>query len=163
MKPGRDEKPEAVYRACRGRMYQAAYRILRDPAEAEDAVHEGFISMLPFLDRVDDPASPRMLAFAAAAAESRAIDIYRKRSRGGLVPFDDAIAVSAPSSDGSISETIAALPGESRRLLLLRYDVGLKVAEIARLTGKSYHAVYNGIERAKARLAEELSKGGIDI
>ena len=58
MKPRRDEKPEAVYRACRGRMYQAAYRILRDPAEAEDAVHEGFISMLPFLDRVDDPASP---------------------------------------------------------------------------------------------------------
>ena len=64
------------------------------------------------------------------------------------MPFDDAIAVSAPSSDGSIAETIAALPGESRRLLLLRYDVGLKVAEIARLTGKSYHAVYKGTERA---------------
>jgi len=47
-------------------------------------------------------------------------------------------------------------------VLLLRYDMGFQVKEIAKMQGRSQNAVTKAIIRAKKHLAQLLDEEGID-
>ena len=58
---------------------------------------------------------------------------------------------------------IASLNFDMRRVLLLKYDMGLSYDEIASITGKSLFSVYKTAQRAKKQLAAALEKEGCEI
>lgn len=161
------QKLEHIYEKYRKQMYFSAFDILKNKDDAEDALHEAFISILRSIDKIKDPDSPKTRAFVLIVAQSRAIDILRKRRPSlpltalASVPIQDIQADVAEKN--AVALAIASLPFDSRRILLLRYDMGLSFVEIADITGKSLFAVYKASRRAKQALSKALAKEEVEL
>ena len=160
-----------LYQRYKQEMFFSARDILGDDKDAEDAVHEAFLSALPYLGRLPaDPDHPKTRNFLLTLADSKAIDIYRRRRRRKLVFWDAAFDEDAvyphndPVLEGTaIARAIANLPFTDRRLLLLRFDMGFTTKEIAKMLAKTESAVTRAITRAKDKLRAELKKEGVEV
>ncbi len=158
---------ERIYLAYRGLMFSVANKILKNDADAEDAVHEAFISMAANADRFLDPDSPGTKAYVSLVAECKAIDLYRRRQRHkGDVSIDstgeDPLGILPDCSESYvITRCIAQLPENYRYALLLRYRYGYTAVEIARILNTTPAAVAKLIQRGKAKLDTLCREEGI--
>lgn len=132
-------------------LYAVALRILNDPTEAEDVLHDVFITLW---DKASDfdPARGNAFSWAITLTRNRAIDRIRQRRRrrelladaapADLAPGFGADAHASPAADAAdtaglhddaqaVRAAVAALPGEQRRALELAYFSGLTQQEIA--------------------------------
>ncbi len=161
---------KVLYHIHRQEMFFSAREILGDDKDAEDAIHEAFLAAIPYLDRLPrDADHPKNRNFLLTLADSKAIDIYRKRKRRKWVLLDEAFDENVlchedPITEGTaIARAIANLPFTDRRLLLLRFDMGFTAREIARMLGKTESAITRAITRAKDKLRIELQKEGVEV
>ena len=152
------EKFEQIYLKYRGLMYNLAVKITEHQEDAEDAVHQAFLYILEYLNKVDKVSSDRTRSFISIIVEHKAIDIVRKRRP--TIP-EDAVYRKAvgylPEDDGTGS-AIAKLPKQEQDLLILRYYHGYSARELAKMLGISHAAVRKRISRAKTDLREILDK-----
>jgi RNA polymerase sigma-70 factor (ECF subfamily) len=72
---------ESLYLAYRGLMYHVAYHILKNPQDAEDAVHQSFVKLAEHMATIPDGPCPRTRNLVVTVAERKAIDLYRSRQR----------------------------------------------------------------------------------
>ena len=72
--PADKSKFESLYMKYRGMMYHVAHQILRNEADAEDAVHQAFLSILKNMDKIRQVDSPDTRAYVTIITE-------RKRNR----------------------------------------------------------------------------------
>jgi len=117
-------------------------RILRDRAEAEDALQEVFLQIWQRASDFDE-ARGRPFTWFVTIARSRAIDRLRSQKSRDRVALETALSdVVPPRRDASddaiqsehneaIHRALAELPEEQRRALLLAYFEGLSQSEIA--------------------------------
>ena len=147
---------EQIYNKYRRLMFHIAYSVLEDEGDAEDAVHDAFLSIIPYLGCLPGPADPRTKSFIASVARCRAIDIQRKRR--GTLYLDDVGEISINDDYTSPEELLSDLPEPYRGVLLMRYGMGLKVKDISKLTCRSEDSVYNLIKKAKKLLSQILEK-----
>ena len=87
--PEEKRKFERIYLAHRQTMYYAAFRILKDVHEAEDAVHQAFLRIIDRLDKINDAECHKTRAYLVVITESAAIDIYRKRKQARIVSYEE--------------------------------------------------------------------------
>ena len=151
---------EALYTAYRGLMFHVANRVLQNPQDAEDAVHQAFLSLASC--RLPAELGPQARHLAAVAAERKAIDLYRARKRRPETELDEETlpGLAPPPSDGTLAGAMAALPPRYREALLLKYYNGYSAAEVAELLGTTAANVRQLIARAKKKLAAELAERG---
>ncbi len=154
-------KFEILYRTHRDRMFSLAMRILGSEADAEDAVHQAFLKLTDWLDRIDDPRSPKARALLALMAERAALDLLRQRRRtvslDALDALEDALTGQETLPERlDLQTALAALPARYREPLLLRHQMGFSVKEIAEMLNLSEANVYKTMQRAKARLQQML-------
>ena len=71
---------DALYRQFAATVYQIAFHIVQDAAEAEDVCHDVFLELLQHPDRYD-PERGSLQAWLAVKTKSRAIDRLRKKQR----------------------------------------------------------------------------------
>ena len=69
---------ENVYTAYRGRMLALARRKLRTPEDAEDAVHQSFLSLAEHFDRLARLPRTELEAYLTVVVERKCIDILRQ-------------------------------------------------------------------------------------
>ncbi|MDO5548875.1 MAG: sigma-70 family RNA polymerase sigma factor [Eubacteriales bacterium] len=158
---------EVMYYRYRKLLYRAAYAVLQDHFEAEDAVSQTFWKAAEHFDQISQPVCPKTKRFLVLICERTAIDRYRKRGRTGSVSLDamefdlpDALVSVLPEEEGSLGAAIARLPRTYREVILLRYADGYSVREIAGLLSMSEAAVYKAIERGKKKLEQFLNEEG---
>ena len=48
------QKVERLYQKYKNLMYHEAFQILKDHAQAEDAIHQSFVKIMANLDKVDE-------------------------------------------------------------------------------------------------------------
>ncbi len=140
-------------------------RGLTAPAAA-DIVQEAFLKLLKApRDEIRD-----MRAYLRRAAETIAIDAWRRQSRSAAVidpqPLaSDAVADPSPSADAAmmareesqaLAAVIEALPPRCREVLLLHRFEGLSYAEIADRLGISRNTVMVHLANAMASLRRQL-------
>jgi RNA polymerase sigma-70 factor (ECF subfamily) len=129
---------EALVRGSADRLYAIAYRILRDPDRAEDALQQTLIDIWDDLPDLRDPErfeawSCRMLirnAYRVAGRERRDASI---RQISVLGSRDDGFA--RVVSRDEIEKGFRRLTPEHRAVLVLHYWMGLPVTEIADTLG----------------------------
>lgn len=161
--PEGKQKFEAVYLKYRQLMFYVANKILSDPKDAEDVVHDSFVKIIEILDKIAGPESPRTKALIVTITENRAIDLYRKRRSKPAVLFDEAY-LGVPDQDAirrvedaeSFAKALAALPNRYRDVLLLRYCHGYTVDEISGILSMKHENVKKTIQRARKKLEECL-------
>jgi RNA polymerase sigma-70 factor (ECF subfamily) len=154
---------ELLYRQHVDAVMGLAVRLLGRAGEAEDVVHDAFVTAFESLDRVRDPAAFRawLLRVTVRHAHRR----FRRRTllrRLGLDHAADDAALAQLAAPGLPSEAIAELrkldgvlarlPAEQRIAWLLRHVEGLELAEVAAACGVSLATVKRRIAAAQAHV-----------
>lgn len=159
---GDDRAFGELIRRYEGAVFGLALRITGSRAEAEDAAQEAFLRAYRALPRFDPerPFGPWILKIAANRALSRAG--RRKRE----APLDEAAEVreekgmeTAQSEREDVERlrrAMADLAPADRMIISLKYDQGLKLAEIADILGVREGAAKVRLFRARERLMLSL-------
>lgn len=155
-------KFEELYHRYRGFMLKIATQFLHREQDAEDAVHNAFLSMAKNMRIIPGLDSPKMRGFIYTVIENKAIDLLRDRGRreSEALP-DDQPVYTMPDDEHHLAWCIAQLPPRYREFILLKYSHGYTTREIAGLFGISFTAASKLDQRAKARLKELCEKEGL--
>lgn len=165
---------EGDYRRALGtlvRGYQQAmvgfcHNMLGDDAAAEETAQDIFLDAYRAMPRFRQQASVRTWLFAIA--RKKCLQARRNRDRRGRIrqAQQESIAQSAhrdpPTAAGEdpeatlqlVRQSLGQLPDAERELLILRYDTGLSVADIAQVRGISMATVRRRLARALDALRE---------
>jgi len=161
-----------LYDRFSGPLYGTALRILQDPAEAQDVVHDAFVNVW---EKAATFETGRGTAFSwvLTSVRNRAIDRVRTRRRRSELlakaPEADVEHLTtdagpsgsetAASSDEArvVREAVAGLPPEQRRSLELAFFGGLTQEQIAARLGEPLGTVKARIRRGLLKLRESLA------
>ncbi len=152
-----------LYKRYSRAMYNAAYRIVGNSADAEDALQEAFISAFKNLDSYRGDAT--FGSWLKRIVVNKAINTV-KRKRMELLPDDDHFDVAEPEeaeayrSDLTVEKVrkaIEALPVGYRTVLSLYLLEGYDHQEIAEIMGISESTSKSQLNRARKKLQEYLT------
>ena len=155
-------KFERIYYRYRKLMFHVAMKILGNDADAEDAVHQAFVSVIENLKKVGVTESPETRCYVVTIAERKALDILRARQKVVALDYDEtARGLEIPPPDVSeLAAAMARLPARYREILLLRYRNGYSNAELGKMLNIKAGSVQRLLWRAKEALRENLSGEG---
>ena len=155
-------------------VWQTAYRLLGNHADAADCFQEAFVSALNVSRRQHVQNFSALLTRLATA---RAIDQLRRRFRrpdcsqdpdDGSDAEDEALCPSERAQQRELAERVRQLlnqlPAQEAQAFCLRYLNDMSYQQIAGAMGISTNAAGVLLHRAKARLRElfELSAGEVE-
>lgn len=153
---------EELYERHRGALYRYFLRQVNDPASANDLYQGTWEKLIRARKSYRNPAP--FNAWLYRIAHNHLVDHFR-RARP-LLPAEDETLVdnkAEPSQvavDQEQSEQLKAgihcLPEEQRSTLLLKLESGLKMEEIARVTGVSRETVKSRLRYAVRRLKRSM-------
>ncbi len=155
---------ELLVRDSARRLFVVCHRILRDGDQAEDATQRALVDMWRDLPGLRDPDRFEAWSYRLAVRCSLA-ELRRERRLGGtvrLLPSDpdaapDGLAAVAARDD--LEEAFRHLTPEHRAALVLRYYVGLSLAEIAEVTGTPAGTVASRLHYGLHRMRDLLEPG----
>ena len=154
-------------------LYATALRVVSDAAEAQDLVHDVFVTLW---EKAATFESTRGTAFAWAVTlvRNRAIDRVRMRRRradllAASAPADLGYEEHAPGSSaddrallsdqaGAVRAAVAELPAEQKRALELAFFSGLTQQEIAAQLSEPLGTVKARIRRGLLKLRDTLAR-----
>ena len=122
---------------------------LEDIDESKDIVQECFASLYQSSAEISSPHS-----YIYRIVRNRCIDRLRSKGREKVAPVDDLSYITDEEAqqrsemEARLWEAVDSLPPKRRKLLLLNKRDGMKISEIASLTGLSENTVRNQIFRA---------------
>lgn len=155
----------AAFRALYRALYEPVSRYVRrrvsTQSEAEDVVAQVFLQFVAALPRID-PERGTALAYALGTARNLLIDRARAARRPGdcegltaetpASVADPHQALEEAEERANLRKHVAALPLQVQELLRLRYEEGLRCAEIAQIVGCEEATVRQRISRAVREL-----------
>ena len=178
----RDERAfREVVQTYGDQIYNLTYRMLGDPAEAEDVAQEVFITVFKSIDsfRGDAKFSTWLYRIAANHCKNRIKYLARRGDHQRAQYVEESAAAGdgaaarltgaapAPSPDsqvagaeleGIVQKTIASLDEEQRLLVVLRDVEDLSYGEIAEISGLPEGTVKSRLHRARLALRRKMQK-----
>jgi RNA polymerase sigma-70 factor (ECF subfamily) len=140
------------------RLYTYLRRNLPSAVDAEDALSETLLAAVRALPNFDGRVS--LSTFLYALAYRKMADFWRRRHE--TAPLLESVAASkaegASGEHAEFEELLDTLPEISRQVLLLRYQVGLSVSEIAEVIERSYKGTESLLSRARSQLRAALDR-----
>lgn len=125
--------------------FRLAYRIVRDPALAEDVVQDAFLGIWRGAARFV-PERARAAAWLMTFVHRRAVDLVRREQRRRAVPLEEGDDSRTTESTENVvwlqlerervQSALARLPDQQRETLELAYYGGFTQAELAQRLGR---------------------------
>ena len=146
------------------RLHALAWRMLRDPAEAEDVAQESMLRLWRAAPGWED-RGVAVGTWLYRVASNLCLDRLRRRRDRPLEaagdPADPALPpearLQADTRSAALQQAVAALPERQRIATLLRHFEGLSNPEIAAALETSVEAVESLLARARRELAAQLA------
>lgn len=168
-RPGENDTVAELYARHHDRVFQAAWRVTGNAADAEDVLQTVFLRVLRREDAVilDETAA----AYLQRAAVNAAVDLIRRRKSAKADPLEEREATLVATGldpsrahDGAeterrVREALAGLAPRAAEIFVLRYFEGYGNREIARMLDTSWSTVAVTLHRARARVRRMLSGG----
>lgn len=160
-------KFERVYDQYKNLMFYVAHRILNDPQEAEDAVHDAFVRIAEHIHQVGEPDCPKTRGFVVIIVERVALNRLGRRRRDAL-PLEEwtpSARQEAPALEEgeAFRRAMARLSPRYRELLFLKHWQGFSDREIGNMLSMSQGNVARTLQRAKEKLREALKEEGVEV
>jgi len=171
---GGDYSPASeIYDRYSGRIYNFAFRFLKNAEAAEDATQEVFVKMLKHANQFHGDAKLSTWLFSITANWCR--DYLRKADNRSKESEEVLLTLPTPvelapdrnlerrESEERVRRALGALTVEQREAILLSRYQGLSYAEIAQIAGCSEGAVKTRVFRAMETLKKVLmgdARGG---
>jgi RNA polymerase sigma factor (sigma-70 family) len=154
----------AVYQAYSARLYTYALTMLRDPAGAQDVVHDALLVASGSIGQLRDPAKLRPWLYAITRNEC----LRALRGRNRFSDADEVIDVPDDSIDFDaglrreeasrlIAQGMAVMNPADRDILSLALQHDLDVERISQITGAKPNALHARLSRARAGLSDAIS------
>ncbi|MEM1416275.1 MAG: sigma-70 family RNA polymerase sigma factor [Myxococcota bacterium] len=148
---GDEGAADTLYRRHVGLAMQTALRLLRNRAEAEDAVQESFLVAYGKLHQLHEPA-----AFKGWLVRIVVSKVHRRLRRQRIEPLDGLEREARSDASAAVraelrllDEALSALEPEERIAWTLRYVLGHKVKDVAASTGCSLSTTKRRLEAAQ--------------
>lgn len=152
--PADRSKFERVYLNYRAFMFYIANKILHNTQDAEDAVHNAFLSIAKNIEKIEDPTSLKTRGYVSIITERK------KYESNELAEDEVSIPFPLPEEHG-LEWCISKLPPRYRQAILLKYSHGYSTKEIAEILDISPAAASKLDQRAKKKLYEICQEEGI--
>ena len=167
---------EECYRLFERKLYSAAYMILRDEGQAEDAVQDTFLNLIKNEVFFEDAGSDDCRRYVLTCLKNAAITRYRKLARNRereVAAEEETLAVladaggagayagpesAADNPDERAGEMLMLLPEKYREVMRLLAVEELSSKEAAARLKMSEAAVRKRYERAKKMLREKIER-----
>ena len=148
-------------------LFPIALRILRDRAEAEDVLHDAFVTLHERSGQYQrDKGS--VIAWLVTLVRNASIDRARRRERRSaitheVVAFEPPAPTTTQSDRQRVLRALARLPQAQLDTLTLAFYTGLSYPEIAEREGVPLGTIKSRAARALAALRAELEREGLDM
>jgi RNA polymerase sigma-70 factor, ECF subfamily len=148
--------------------YGLALRIVRDPALAEDAVQEAFLTVWRSASRFV-PERAKASTWILTLVHRRAVDVVRREQPRRAEPLDAAPQASVNLTEDEawlrlqrtrVQEALRRLPDQQREALELAYYGGFTQSELADRLGEPLGTIKSRMFTGLARLRELLAETG---
>jgi RNA polymerase sigma factor (sigma-70 family) len=152
---------ETYYRRYGPMVLRRCRQLLRDEDRARDAMHDVFVKLIRYQDRLEDAAPSSLLYRIATNVCLNQIRATRRRPEVAGDSLVDQIALGAdPERQAANRSILARLFGsevESTALIaVLHHHDGMTLDEVAREVGMSVSGVRKRLRRLRDRLPEDL-------
>jgi RNA polymerase sigma-70 factor (ECF subfamily) len=145
----------------RERVYRAAYAVVADPAEAAEAAQDAWVKAWTGLRSFRGDAA--LGTWLTRMAVNAAVDLLRRRRRRAALdrvvaalPFPRPRSFEAVEDRDELRRALARLSPNARRLVGLRYGLGLGIEEIAAVLTCPVGTVKSRLHGATAKLRAAL-------
>lgn len=162
---------EQLYIEYERELFSAAYPILKNNTDAEDAVHEAFLSVIKNIDKLRTFSCHELRLYMIVIVRNAAKRIYNKRKKLNECDMDEFYDIESDLnveeqvlSNISFSEIMWAMKELSDyeyELLYLHVVREYKPRDIAELMGISGDNARQQIHRARMKLIKILGERGI--
>lgn len=152
-------------------LYRVAFNILRNSADAEDAVQECFVRIIKNLEKIRAVPCNELRFYLVIVVRNTAITLFNRKTRHVELDIDEQYSLASgdtPEEEFLRSHTIGEIRGAVQQLSPSDCDVmwlslfrELSPGEIAELLGQKPATVRSRISRAKRRLILLLEERGI--
>ena len=162
---------ETIYAGYGKQMLAAAYRILEDPGEAEDAVQNAMLGIAKHIGKVPAGDEKVLRAYVLTAARNAALSILEKRRH---CPQETVLEEVFTASDEDLFQRVAASEDYKallrairkldlcyREVLMLVFVQEHTVKEAAEILGRREGTVRQQLNRGRKKLIELCKKEGI--
>ncbi len=173
MIPTEEEKntAEKIWEEHRPRMYAAAFSVLKNREDSEDAVMDAMSRIIGNIDRFAELDGNSIAALVTVYTRNTAIDIYKRNRRGTSEDLDGCFDISDGNADVEgmilISDRIDRLYGFLKTLpyiysqtFMLKYYFGYSDAEISAAMKADRNTVRKRLTRVKKKLIENAVTAG---
>jgi RNA polymerase sigma factor (sigma-70 family) len=150
--------------------YGLAHRIVRDPALAEDAVQEAFLTVWRSASRFV-PERAKARTWILTLVHRRAVDVVRREQPRRAEPIELAPPASADVTEDEawlrlqrarVQDALRRLPDQQREALELAYYGGFTQSELAERLGEPLGTIKSRMFAGLARLRELLADTGTE-
>ena len=147
--------------------YGLALRVVRDPALAEDAVQEAFLTIWRSAARFV-PERAKASTWILTLVHRRAVDVVRREQPRRAEPIEAAPQASANATEDEawlrlqrarVQDALRQLPDQQREALELAYYGGFTQSELADRLGEPLGTIKSRMFAGLARLRELLDTG----
>jgi RNA polymerase sigma-70 factor (ECF subfamily) len=168
LRSGDPQAARLLVERFQGVIFGLCFRMMNHQQDAEDVTQETFVRALRSIARFDvsRPIRPWLLEIAANRCRT-ALD---RRARRRIVAFGDLVEdrpdPRPPIADpddlgGELELALSHLRPEYRLVFVLFHEQNLMYEEIAQVVSHPVGTVKTWLHRARAQLAESLSKRGV--
>jgi len=147
------------------RLYRYLFRLVRNPAAAEDLYQQTWLNVVRRIGSYDRRSSFDTWLFAIA--HNAAMDLLRRKTGESLEDREFALASVAPDGLASViakeraeilDAELAGLPASYRETITLRFEEGMKLEEIAEVTRTPLSTVKSRVQRGLEALRGSLRR-----
>lgn len=161
---------EKIYEENYLTMYHIALGILKNQADAENAVHEAFLKLAEKFEKYSVLGCSEMTGLCVTIVKNKAIDIIRKANHlsedevENIVLYDENVEKSPEKMlergelEKSVQQLLEYLPEILKQTLVLKYYYEYSNREIAKIMGVSTKTVEMRLYRSKQKLKEIIGE-----
>lgn len=143
---------ERAYDLFSGTVYRVCMMYLKNPADAEDAVEDTFLSLLSYTKTFN--GDDHLKAWLIVTAKNRCKNMLFNWWKKTRVEFDSIPEPAAPAEDLT-EQAVEGLPEKYREALYLYYYEGYTGAEVSKMLGITESAFWSRLKRGRELLHME--------
>jgi RNA polymerase sigma-70 factor (ECF subfamily) len=168
LQSGDAQAPRLLIERYQGVVFGLCYRMMSHRQDAEDAAQETFLRALRAIAGFDAarPLRPWLLEIAANRCRTALVRRGRRPSLVSSESVEDRVDPRPGLADpddlaGELERGLQVLRPEYRLVFVLFHEQNLSYDEIARAVARPVGTVKTWLHRARAQLAEDLSRRGV--
>lgn len=153
-----------LYTSYKDRLYSLALSLLKNKADAEDALSLTYIKIIENIERIKALPEEKVSSYIFVILYNQAMDIFRQKNKFSEIEnFDQLVDEKNPSTYNQVEKNllvtdllkhINALPLNDQRLLILKYKYDMAYKDIGKLLNISPEAA----RKRKERLVKNLER-----